>query len=211
MVTAPKSGAEVIPFLKTYVNLPAAIACTTLYVKLTESMKLSNVFYAFTIPFLTFFASFPILIYPNHHLLHPHEFIDILAGRLHKGFTAPLAIARNWSFSIFYVLAEMWGSVVTSLLFWGFANQVTTVPEAKKYCKYIVAPYSGSAVVLFFSSSCTFCVWRANVFSFCVFSPFAFLPSFLSVPLSPFSHRSIIWSWCKLCVDRIWTIYEMGW
>jgi hypothetical protein len=25
MVTAPKSGAEVIPFLKTYVNLPAAI------------------------------------------------------------------------------------------------------------------------------------------------------------------------------------------
>jgi ATP/ADP translocase len=25
MVTAPKSGAEVIPFIKTYVNLPAAI------------------------------------------------------------------------------------------------------------------------------------------------------------------------------------------
>ena len=28
MVTAPKSGAEVIPFLKTYVNLPTAIAFT---------------------------------------------------------------------------------------------------------------------------------------------------------------------------------------
>jgi len=25
MVTAPKSGAEVIPFIKTYVNLPTAI------------------------------------------------------------------------------------------------------------------------------------------------------------------------------------------
>lgn len=34
----------------------------------------------------------------------------------------------------------MWGSVVTSLLFWGFANEVTTVDEAKKYCKYAVLP-----------------------------------------------------------------------
>jgi len=30
-------------------------------------------------------------------------------------------------------MAEMWGSVVTSVLFWGFANEVTTVDEAKKY------------------------------------------------------------------------------
>jgi AAA family ATP:ADP antiporter len=30
MVTAPKSGAEVIPFIKTYVNLPAAIVSNTL-------------------------------------------------------------------------------------------------------------------------------------------------------------------------------------
>ena len=33
-------------------------------------------------------------------------------------------------------MAEMWGSVVASLLFWGFANEVTTVDEAKKYCKF---------------------------------------------------------------------------
>jgi ATP:ADP antiporter, AAA family len=30
-------------------------------------------------------------------------------------------------------MAEMWGSVVASLLFWGLANEVTTVDEAKKY------------------------------------------------------------------------------
>lgn len=33
MVTAPGSGAEVIPFLKTWVNLPAAIGFTVLYAK----------------------------------------------------------------------------------------------------------------------------------------------------------------------------------
>jgi hypothetical protein len=31
VVTAPGSGAEIIPFLKTWVNLPAAIAFTVLY------------------------------------------------------------------------------------------------------------------------------------------------------------------------------------
>ena len=44
-------------------------------------------------------------------------------------------IIRNWSFAVFYVMAEMWGSVVASLLFWSFANEVTTVEEAKKYCE----------------------------------------------------------------------------
>jgi AAA family ATP:ADP antiporter len=32
MVTAPKSGAEVIPFIKTYVNLPAAIVSFYVYI-----------------------------------------------------------------------------------------------------------------------------------------------------------------------------------
>jgi AAA family ATP:ADP antiporter len=39
MVTAKKSGAEVIPFIKTYVNLPAAIGFTALYSKLCDRME----------------------------------------------------------------------------------------------------------------------------------------------------------------------------
>jgi len=134
MVTAPKSGAEVIPFLKTYVNLPAAIAFTGLYAKMTDSMELKNVFYALVVPFLIFFTSFALFIYPNRAMVHPHALVDFLAAKLPANFAAPLAIVRNWSFALFYVMAEMWGSVVASLLFWGFANEVTTVDEAKKYC-----------------------------------------------------------------------------
>lgn len=33
MVTAPGSGAEIIPFLKTYLNLPLAIGFTVVYTK----------------------------------------------------------------------------------------------------------------------------------------------------------------------------------
>lgn len=136
MVTAPKSGAEVIPFIKTYVNLPAAIGFTGVYASLTNKMEQRDVFYTCVWPFLAFFSLFAVLIYPNRAVLHPHAFVDMLSSFLPAGFSAPLAIIRNWSFAIFYVMAEMWGSVVASLLFWGFANEVTTVDEAKKYCKF---------------------------------------------------------------------------
>lgn len=99
-------------------------------------MELKNVFYACVIPFLIFFASFALIIYPNRVFLHPHGLVDALAAMLPANFAAPLSIVRNWSFAVFYVMAEMWGSVVASLLFWGFANEVTTVDEAKKYCTY---------------------------------------------------------------------------
>ncbi|GFH57937.1 hypothetical protein CTEN210_14413 [Chaetoceros tenuissimus] len=133
MVTAPKSGAEVIPFIKTYVNLPTAIGFTALYAKLCDKYEQKNVFYICTIPFLIFFALFAAVIYPNVGVLHPHAFIDSIAAVLPAGFSAPLSIIRNWSYAVFYVMAEMWGSVVASLLFWSFANEVTTVDEAKKY------------------------------------------------------------------------------
>jgi len=133
MVTAPKSGAEVIPFIKTYVNLPAAIGFTGIYANMCDRMEQKDVFYACVIPFLAFFGLFATVIYPFRGALHPHGLVDVLASRLPMNFAAPLAIVRNWSFALFYVMAEMWGSVVSSLLFWGFANEVTTVEEAKKY------------------------------------------------------------------------------
>ena len=122
--------------MKTYINLPAAIAFAGLYVRMTDSMESKNVFYTCVTSFLLFFAAFGSIIYPNHALLHPHGIVTSIASLLPANFAAPLSIIRNWSFALFYVAAEMWGSVVSSLLFWGFANQVMTVPEAKKYCKF---------------------------------------------------------------------------
>jgi AAA family ATP:ADP antiporter len=37
------------------------------------------------------------------------------------------AQVRNWMFTLFYVAAEMWGDVVLSLLFWGLANEMTSI------------------------------------------------------------------------------------
>jgi len=133
VIMVSNCGAEVIPFLKTYVNLPGAIAFTVIYSKMTDKMTQKNVFRTIVLSFLAFFASFALILYPNANIIHPHALCDSLAKILPGGFAAPLGILRYWSFSLFYLMAEMWGSVVVSLLFWGFANTVTTVDEAKKY------------------------------------------------------------------------------
>lgn len=131
VVTA--AGAEIIPFLKTYVNLPGAIAFTVLYSKMSNMFSRETLFYVCIIPFVLFFLVFGFFMYPNLAVLHPVAFAAQLSSKLPSGFAAPLAILKNWTFALFYTLAELWGSVVVSLLFWGFANEVTTVDEAKKY------------------------------------------------------------------------------
>lgn len=131
VVTA--AGAEIIPFLKTYCNLPGAILFTVLYSKLSNSLSREQLFYVCITPFVLFFLAFGFWIYPNIAVLHPVGFVSTLAAKLPAGFVPMLGIIKNWTFALFYTLAELWGSVVVSLLFWGFANEVTSVDEAKKY------------------------------------------------------------------------------
>jgi len=133
VITAPGGGAEMIPFLKTYVNLPSSIGFAVLYGTLCNKMSTDNVFYLVMSSFVAFFGSFAGIIYPNRALFHPHQAADYLAKILPAFFLPLVAIFRNWTYALFYTLANMWGSVVVSLLFWGFANEITTVAEAKKY------------------------------------------------------------------------------
>lgn len=50
------------------------------------------------------------------------EFANRLLESAGPRFAGPIAILRNWTFCVFYVMAELWGSVVVSLLFWGFGE-----------------------------------------------------------------------------------------
>lgn len=56
-----------------------------------------QVFYGLVSSFVAFFALFALVIYPNAAALHPTVFVDSLAAVLPSGFTAPLAIIRNWT------------------------------------------------------------------------------------------------------------------
>ncbi|CAL0308774.1 unnamed protein product [Lupinus luteus] len=133
VITAKGSSAEIIPFLKTWVNLPMAIGFMLLYTKLSNVLSKQALFYSVILPFIAFFGAFGFVLYPLSSYIHPEMLADKLLNILGPRFLGPLAILRIWSFCLFYVMAELWGSVVISVLFWGFANQITTIEEAKKF------------------------------------------------------------------------------
>lgn len=133
LVTAPGSGAEAIPFLKVGGVVPAAIIFMVIYAKLSNILSKQKLFYATIIPFLVFFFLFATVLYPYKEFLHPTELADKLQASLPAGFAGLIASFRNWTYALFYIFAELWGSFILSLLFWGFANDITRVTEAKRF------------------------------------------------------------------------------
>lgn len=133
VVTAESSGAEVIPFIKVWVLLPMALLMTFLFTRLVNKYPREKVFYILITIFLGFFFLFTFVLYPARSYLHPHAAADLLQNILPEGLKGFVAMFRYWTFTGFYVLAELWGNIILSVLFWGFANEVTKVVEAKRF------------------------------------------------------------------------------
>jgi AAA family ATP:ADP antiporter len=145
LVTAKSSGAEVIPFVKFWAMFPGAILMTLLFAWLSNRWSSEKVFYTIVLIFLSYFALFAFVLYPIRDYIHPHQLADRLQEVLPLGLKGFIAIFRYWTFTLFYVMSELWSSTVLSVLFWGFANQVTKISEAKRfYCLFGVgANFSG--------------------------------------------------------------------
>lgn len=133
LVTAKSSGAEVIPFVKVWAMFPGAILMTILYTWMSNRMSQEKVFYIVISIFLSYFFVFTFLLYPMEEFIHPHKLADYLERVLPLGFKGMIAMFRYWTFTIFYVMSELWGNIVLFVLFWGFANQVTHLSEAKRF------------------------------------------------------------------------------
>jgi AAA family ATP:ADP antiporter len=133
VVTAPNSGAEAIPFIKVWAILPSAVLLTLVFTRLANRFTREKVFYVMMSIFLVFFFLFTFVLYPLRDYLHPHALADTLQTLLPAGFKGLIAIFRNWTFTLFYVMCELWSSAIMSVLFWGFMNEVSTVGEAKRY------------------------------------------------------------------------------
>ncbi len=133
MVHSPGGGAECLSFLKLYGVTPCAILFMIIFVKLANVFTREKLFYVVLVPFLVFFGLFGFIIYPNKDLFHMSlSTIQLWQAKL-PNLHWFIPVIGNWSFSLFYILSELWGSVVLSMLFWQFANQITKVDEAKRF------------------------------------------------------------------------------
>lgn len=133
VVTAKSSGAEVIPFIKVWVMFPGAILMTWIFTRLSNRYKFETVFYVMMGIFLAYFIVFAFFAYPHREALHANAFADSLEKSLPIGFKGFISMIRYWLFTSFYVMSELWSPIILSVLFWGFANQVTKIGEAKRF------------------------------------------------------------------------------
>ncbi len=97
--------------------------------------------------FIAFFFLFAFVLYPSREMLHPNALADQLQQALPDGFRGFIAVFRNWTFTLFYILAELWSTAIFTVLFWGFANEVTSVEEARRY--YGLLTFGGSIAGMF--------------------------------------------------------------
>ena len=113
--------------------MPVSILFVLLYAKLSNILKAETLFYTMVTPFLIFFVAFGYLIYPNLSFFSPHNLansmqvgiLNNLPNAMHPTLLKLVEVIRVWPYAIFYIAAELWGSMGISLLFWQFANQTT--------------------------------------------------------------------------------------
>lgn len=127
------SGAEIIPFIKVWAILPSAVLLTLVFAKLSNRFSQEKVFYLMTSGFLISYALFAFAIYPFRDTLHPVESANYLQSLLPAGFKGLISMYRYWTFTIFYVISELWSTTVMTVLFWGFANEITRLAEARRF------------------------------------------------------------------------------
>ncbi len=173
VLTAKHSGAEAIPFLKVWGILPGAIAATWVYTRLARHFSKESVFYIVVASFLLYFLLFTFVIHPNSEVLHLDTFGNWLTSHVPTGFKGMIAMIRNWTFTSFYVISELWATVVLTVLFWGFANDSTEISQAKRTYGILnigsnVAPILGGGIGILcgsaFSSSAQD-MWRQTLVS----------------------------------------------
>jgi len=160
IVTSAGSGAEVIPLLKGGVVLIFAFLITLAYAKGSDIFSKKTLFYVSTIPFLVFFGLYGFFLFPNSSWLCPHQTADWLVTVVGESHQHWAAVFRYWMHAAFFVVAELWGSLMIVFLFWSFANQICSVKEAGKF--YTLFAAAGNLGVIIASPLIWYCTKVLN-------------------------------------------------
>jgi AAA family ATP:ADP antiporter len=132
-IVIPEISAEVTSFAKVYCVTPSAAIFVIIYAKMVNHLSYQKIYCYLLTFFLSFFFIFAFVIYPNVHIFHLDEKRVNELMELYPHFKWYIAIGAYWSYIVFYVLAELWPNIFYMLLFWQFANEITTTEESKRF------------------------------------------------------------------------------
>lgn len=132
-----RGGSEILSALKLYFVFPAAVLYTSYYVWLCNHFRRKAVFVLALLPFLVFFVTFITILYPYEQSLRFSGIYDafspILSENIRQSLHSVLSCIEHWPFALYYVMAELWGSVALGMLFWGLSNSIVTLDQSKRF------------------------------------------------------------------------------
>ena len=163
----PIIGAEVIPFIKVWMMLPMAVLITSMFTLLVKKYDEKKAFYITILSFLVYFFVFVFLIYPNRDYFDFNLGSEYVLEFLPKSAGNFAVMLKNWHVCLFYVMCEIWGTMVLFVLFWGFANTFINLQEAKRFYPLmgLAGNSSGIFVPFFFSWASKVSLFPESLFS----------------------------------------------
>lgn len=128
-ILVPKLGAELISYVKLYGVFPSTIIFFICFSKLVNLLSRDKLYYVITSFFIGFFLLYAFVLGPNNDYFHPNlsSWVEAFPSLKYQ-----IIMMENWTVSLFYVMSELCGTVMLTLLFWQFANDLYSIQEAKK-------------------------------------------------------------------------------
>ncbi len=140
-------SAEVTSFVKLYCVTPVAALFVILYAKLVNHLSFEKIFRYLSLGFTVFFLLFAFILYPNIDFFHLDKKVVAYLMDNYPYLKWHISLIGNWSYVLFYVMAEIWPNVFYVLLFWQLANEVTNTEEAKRF--YTLFSLFGNSSLIF--------------------------------------------------------------
>jgi ATP:ADP antiporter, AAA family len=132
VIMAEGSGAEALNYLKLPVFI-VSVAFIMGYTWAANVAKQHVVFQTILGVFVIGYSLFTFVIYPHQEYFHMSPQALKVWQDAYPSFQHFFPIVGYWGFSLYYILSELWGAVVLTLLFWQLANQITTVEQSKRF------------------------------------------------------------------------------
>lgn len=128
-----KRGEEVISYIRIFFDLPMAVLLITAYAKLSNILTREQLYFSCLFPFIAFFLLFGFVLYPAKETLHISKTVLARWQKDWPAFEYFFPTIANWTYTLFYVMADLWGNIAVNILFWQFANQITYPEQAKRF------------------------------------------------------------------------------
>lgn len=146
-VVVSSAGAEIIPILKGGPVIISSILATWLYSRLSKKMTRDKLFQSILGFFLVFYLIYAFIFIPFRPYLTPYESANKLRDIIGHNREFVVMIYQNWIDSIFFIITELWSTMVLVVSFWGFANQISSINDAKNF--YGILPIAGHISLVF--------------------------------------------------------------